>query len=39
MRDKTGNDRWYESYVPIADKLYAAHLSELAAKKRTDVPD
>lgn len=27
--DKTGNDRWYETYVPIADKLYAEHLKQL----------
>jgi hypothetical protein len=27
--DKTGNDRWYEEYVPIADDLYDDHLDEL----------
>ena len=27
--DKTGNDRWYEVYVPIADKLYDSHLDQL----------
>ena len=27
--DKTGNDRWYEEYVPVADKLYDSHLQEL----------
>ena len=27
--DKTGNDRWYEEFVPIADKLYDEHLDEL----------
>ena len=27
--DKTGNDRWYETNVPIADKLYDIHLEEL----------
>ncbi|MDR6859847.1 hypothetical protein J2W96_006187 [Variovorax guangxiensis] len=27
--DKTGNDRWYEEYVPRADKLYDAYLDEL----------
>lgn len=27
--DKTGNDRWYEQHVPIADRLYEQHLSEL----------
>ena len=27
--DKTGNDRWYETLVPIADKLFDDHLNEL----------
>jgi hypothetical protein len=27
--DKTGNDRWYETFVPIADRLYDAHLNQL----------
>ena len=27
--DKTGNDRWYEENVPIADRLYDEHLEEL----------
>lgn len=27
--DKTGDDRWYEVNVPIADRLYDDHLSEL----------
>lgn len=27
--DKTGNDRWYDIFVPIADRLYNEHLSEL----------
>ena len=27
--DKTGNDRWYEEYVPRADRLYDQHLAEL----------
>jgi len=27
--DKTGNDRWYEQYVPIADDLYDAHLKDV----------
>lgn len=31
--DKTGKDRWYEIFVPIADKLYDEHL---AALKRED---
>ncbi|HMT09853.1 MAG TPA: type II toxin-antitoxin system RelE/ParE family toxin [Pyrinomonadaceae bacterium] len=27
--DKTGNNRWYEQYVPIADNLYDEHLETL----------
>jgi len=27
--DKTGSDRWYETHVPIADRLYEEHLSQL----------
>ena len=27
--EKTGNDRWYEKYVPIADRLYDEHLGTL----------
>jgi hypothetical protein len=27
--DKTGNNRWYEIYIPIADRLYDAHLESL----------
>jgi hypothetical protein len=27
--DKTGNDRFYEEYVPIADRLYEQYLEEL----------
>jgi hypothetical protein len=27
--DKTGNTRWYESYIPLADDLYDEHLSDL----------
>lgn len=27
--DKTGNNRWYEEYVPIADRLYTEHLEQL----------
>jgi hypothetical protein len=25
--DKTGDDRWYEKFVPIADRLYDEHLA------------
>jgi hypothetical protein len=27
--DKTGNNRWYEQYVPIADAIYDRHLRGL----------
>lgn len=27
--DKTGDNRWYEVYVPIADRLYNEHLGQL----------
>ncbi|MBI2404349.1 MAG: type II toxin-antitoxin system RelE/ParE family toxin [Gemmatimonadetes bacterium] len=27
--DKTGDDRWYEKFVPLADDLYERHLDEL----------
>lgn len=27
--DKTGDGRWYDKYVPIADDLYDEHLEEL----------
>ena len=27
--DKTGNDRFYEEYVPVADDLYDQHLEQL----------
>lgn len=27
--DKTGNGRWYDTHVPIADQLYDDHLEQL----------
>jgi hypothetical protein len=27
--NKTGGDRWYEQYVPLADAIYDRHLIEL----------
>ena len=27
--DKTGNDRWYDENIPIADKLYDVHLETI----------
>jgi hypothetical protein len=33
--DKTGNDRWYEIYLPIGDKLYTEHLKQLKKERET----
>jgi len=27
--EKTGNDRWYDEHVPLADELYEKYLQEL----------
>ena len=27
--DKTGNKRWYETFVPVADRLYDEHVATL----------
>jgi hypothetical protein len=32
--EKTGNDRWYEEFVPIADRLFDEHLRKLRDKVR-----
>lgn len=32
--DKTGHARWYEVYVPLADRLYDEHLGALAREAR-----
>jgi hypothetical protein len=35
--EKTGDDRWYETYVPLADQLYDEHLAQLRQEgERTD---
>ena len=31
--DKTGNNRWYEEYVPRADRIYDQHLLELGDER------
>lgn len=31
--DKTGNNRWYDEFVPVADALYAEHLEILEKEK------
>lgn len=28
--DKTGNDRWYEEIIPVAEQIYEQHLRELS---------
>jgi hypothetical protein len=30
--DKTGNERWYAKFVPIADALYNQHIENLKKK-------
>lgn len=34
--DKTGDGRWYERYVPLADRLYDEHLEELRREGMND---
>jgi hypothetical protein len=31
--NKTGDNDWYQKYIPIADRLYADHLEELEKKE------
>jgi hypothetical protein len=31
--DKTGNNCWYEEFVPVADAIYEEHLKELSKDK------
>lgn len=34
--DKTGDDRWYERHVAIADRLYDEHLVTLSKEEQAD---
>ena len=34
--DKTGNDRWYDVNVPMADRLYDQHLEQLRREGTMD---
>jgi len=34
--DKTGNDRWYETFVPMAERLYAEHIASLRGEGLID---
>ncbi len=31
--NKTGDDRWYEKHIPVADKLYDVHLHTLRKER------
>jgi len=33
--EKTGDDRWYDTFVPMADKIYSRHIEQL--QKEGDV--
>ena len=33
--EKTGDDRWYEKFVPVADRIYERHLRELEKEGST----
>jgi hypothetical protein len=28
--DKTGKDNWYDTFIPVAEKIYQRHLTEIA---------
>jgi hypothetical protein len=34
--DKTGDNRWYEVHVPVADQLYEQHLKQLKLEGEQD---
>ena len=34
--DKTGDNRWYDVHVPIADRLYDQHLEQLRREGEID---
>ncbi|WP_157268915.1 type II toxin-antitoxin system RelE/ParE family toxin [Azohydromonas aeria] len=37
--DKTGDNRWYETHVPLADQLYDEHLEQLRKEGLIDGND
>ncbi len=37
--DKTGNDRWYDENVPLADRLYDEHLEALKEEGKAEKDD
>ncbi len=32
--DKTGDEHWYDTYVPIADRLYGEHVTTIEKERR-----
>lgn len=36
--DKTGDGRWYETFVPVADRLFDEHLLELRREEAANEP-
>jgi len=32
--DKTSDDRWYDKYVPLADKIYDQHIKALEKESK-----
>jgi hypothetical protein len=36
--DKTGDERWYVRYVPLADQIYERHLAELRREEHSASP-
>lgn len=32
--DKSGDNRWYDTFIPIADKLYDEHLQEIQRESK-----
>lgn len=34
--NKTGDERWYQKFVPVADRIYEDHLRALKEEKRGD---
>jgi hypothetical protein len=37
--EKTGNDRWYDQNIPLADRLYDEHLETLRREKKAEKDD
>jgi hypothetical protein len=34
--DKTGNNRWYEENIPVADRLYDEHIESLEREEKVN---